>query len=228
VNDEQRRKDIPFGELAMQMGMLNAVELEEILQKQRDSRVDLCGALVQMSCLPEDRVQALFDQWKSEQAAELPVDETLPPSLRENPTAHTAMSLFTRMCQRVADLRVKVGQGSELDELPDRVLVSSIEVVGTRPVRFTLMVDQEFGERLARGLLGMELDALAADLALEAVAEFLNVMMGNVVASLAEKAYELRLQPPSYGVLPSDGFIFPVVTEIEGQAEIVVEVPLAP
>jgi hypothetical protein len=224
VNDEQRRKDLPFGELAMKMGVLNAVELEEILEKQRDTRVDLCAALVEMGCVAEDHVRGLFDRWKSEQASEPSVDETLPDALREHPPARSAMGLFAKMCQRIADLRVKVGRGSALGELPNRVLVSSVEVAGTRPVRITLMVDRDFGEHLARGLLGMELEALAADLALEAVAEFLNVLMGNVVASLTEKAHDLRLQPPSYGVLPTSGFIFPVVTEIEGQAEIVVEV----
>ncbi len=70
----------------------------------------------------------------------------------------------------------------------------------------------------------MQLDALAGELALEAVGEFLNVLMGNVVATLEGEALELRLEPASYGVLPKTGWRFGVVTEAAGFAEIVLEV----
>lgn len=223
VNGEQRRKDLPFGELAMQMGVLNSVELEELLVTQQKTRVDLRKALVELGLLPEDRAQLLHDQWKSEQASEVSGSSQLPHALRGNRTAELTMGLFARMCQRVADLNVKVGPGHELEGLPENVLLATIPVMGTQPLRITLLVDHTFGERLARGLLGMQLDALAGELSLEAVGEFLNVLMGNVVATLGEEALDLRLEPPSYGVLPTRGWRFEIVTEATGSAEIVLE-----
>jgi hypothetical protein len=226
VNDEQRRKDLPFGELAMQMGVLNSIELEELLQQQRETRVDLCDALVELGFLPADQLRMLHDEWKCEQESNAVPSAPLPGALADHPTADLTMGLFPRLCLRVANLPVRVGSGAALREAPDRLLVASVDVVGTRPLRVTLLVDTEFGEKLARGLLGMKLDALATELALEAVAEFLNILMGNVVATLEERAHELRLEPPRFGVLPTRGVVFPVVSEADGSAEIVLETTL--
>jgi hypothetical protein len=223
VSDEQRRTDLPFGELAVRMGVLNSIELEELLQKQQRTRVDLSAALVLQGCLPEERVRVLFDQWKAEQQVLPEASAALPAGLAGHPTAATALALFPRLCRRVASLQVKVGSGDHLGELPDHVLVCSVDVVGTRPLRTSLLVSRPFGEKLAQGLLGMQLDVLASELALEAVAEFLNVWMGNVVAALEQQAHGVRLEPPTYCVLPTKGIRFPVVTENEGTGELVLE-----
>ena len=224
VSDEQRRTDLPFGELAMQMGVLNSIELEELLQQQRETRVDLAAGLVELGCLPDDRARDLYDEWKSEQEQFPSIGVELPAPLHGSPTADLVVGLLERMFRRVADMPVRLGGGEALSEAPDRVLVASTEAVGTRPLRVTLMVDPEFGERLARGLLGMKLDTLASELTLDAVGEFLNIMMGNVVATLEEQGYELRLEAPRYGVLPTGGWIFPIVTEADGMAEVVLEI----
>jgi hypothetical protein len=166
---------------------------------------------------------ALRDEWKSAQEAEPSGSRDLPPALRRHRVAEFTLGLFDRLCRRVADVIVKVGPGRELAGLPDMVLVASLRVSGTRPLRVTLLADHRFGEKLAEGLLGMELDALAAQLALEGVGEFLNIWLGNVVASLEEEALDLRLEPPSYGVLPTRGWSFAVVTETAGSALIVLE-----
>lgn len=224
VNDEQRRTDLPFGELAMRMGVLSAIELEELLQQQRETRVDLGAALAELGSLPDDRARDLHDEWKSEQEQQAEVGVDLPALLHGSPSAELVVGLLPRMFRRVADLEVMLGPGEPIGQPSGRVLVASIDAVGTRPVRVTLLVDQPFGERLARGLLGMELDSLASELALEAVGEFLNVMMGNVVGTLEERSYLLRLESPRYGVLPSGGWVFPISSEADGEAELVVEI----
>lgn len=223
VNDEQKRKDLPFGELAIKMGVLNSVELEELLAVQQKTRVDLAKALAELGHLPLDRVQTLHDHWKSAQAREASGSTELPAGLRGNRPADLALGLLTRMCLRVADLHVKVGPGRELEHPPERALLATISVAGPHPLRITLLADPPFAEKLARGLLGMQLDAFARELALDAVGEFLNVLMGNVVATLDEETLGLRLEPPSYGVVPTTGWRFEVVTEADGSAEIVLE-----
>lgn len=223
VNDEQRRTDLPFGELAMQMGVLNSIELEELLQQQRETRVDLGAALVELGCLPDDRVLELLDEWKCEQQGSPDAEVALPPALHGSPTAEAVLRLLPRMFRRVADLPVRVGEAEPLEQIPERILVASVEAWGTRPLQVTLLVDSRFGERLARGLLGMALDSLASELALEAVGEFLNVLMGGVVCALEGQAHELRLEPPRFGVLPTTGWVFPVASEAHGGADLVLE-----
>jgi CheY-specific phosphatase CheX len=222
VHGEQRRRDLPWGELAVQMGVLNNIELEELLQTQRRTRLPLAGALVRMEVLSADRVRALHDEFKSEHG-EISTKPTLPAPLAKNRVAEATSDLFARLLRRVAGIEASIGHGRELDALPQGVLVAAVQVVGTRGLRATLLVDQSFGERLAAGLLGLELEELASELALEAVGEFLNMLAGNVVSILEEEALELRLEPPCYGVLPSSGYQFEIETEATGSAMLILE-----
>lgn len=224
VHGEQRRKDLPWGELAVQMGALSNVELEELLQTQRRTRLPLGAALVQLDVLPADRVRLLHDQFKSAQG-EAPAQPEVPAPLVGNRVAELTASLFPRLLRRVGGIDARVGPGVPLAELPDGVLVASCRVVGTQSLEITLLVDAAFGEKLAGGLLGLQLEELAAELALEGVGEFLNVLAGNVVSTLTDEALELRLEPPSYGVLPTEGFLFEVVTEAHADARLVLACP---
>ena len=45
VNGEQRRLDLPFGEIALRMGVLNSVELEDLLLVQHETRLHLHDAI---------------------------------------------------------------------------------------------------------------------------------------------------------------------------------------
>ena len=224
VNDEQRRTDLPFGELAMQMGVLNGVELEELLAAQQASRVDLTAALVRLGTLADDRARQLRDEWKSERST-VPESPELPDRLAAHPAASLAIGLVTRMLQRVAGMRAALGSAAPALPRPDRLLVANVTCTGTRPLTLSLVAEPRFAERLARGLLGMDLDALAPELALDAVGEFLNLLLGNVACTLATEGRSLRLGPPCWGVLPSSGWSFEIVTENDGSASLVVELP---
>jgi CheY-specific phosphatase CheX len=224
VHGEQRRKDLPFGELAVQMGVLNNVELDELLELQRQNRLPLAGALVRLDVLPADRVRALHDEFKSEYGT-LPSARPLPGKLAGNRVAEVMTQVFARLLRRVSAIDAHLGDGRELDALPEGVLVATVPVVGVHGVRITLLVERRFGEKLAAGLLGFDLEELASELALEAVGEFLNVLAGNVLALLQDEALELRLEAPVYCVLPTRGFRFEVETEADGRAELILELP---
>jgi CheY-specific phosphatase CheX len=92
--------------------------------------------------------------------------------------------------------------------------VAGVRIAGSHALQVTLAADPPFAERLAVGLSGLDVSDLAEELSLEAVGEFLNIVAGNTVAVLDDAAVELCLSPPTYGVLPTSGFRFPVVGHI--------------
>jgi CheY-specific phosphatase CheX len=219
VNGEQRRLDLPFGELAVRMGVLNSVELEELLLVQLEARLNLEEAIVRLGLIPEDRVGALLDAFKQEQHQELDGsgEIELPPALQGNRVAERLLSLLPRMCRRVARLDVKMGRGEPLDSLLEEVLVASLEVAGSHGVVMTLAAERSFGEMLALGISGIDDKSLASELAVDALGEFLNVLAGNVAASLEAQGLENRLEAPKFGVLPTEGTRFPIASNY-GQA----------
>jgi hypothetical protein len=221
VHGEQRRKDLPWGELAVQMGVLNNIELDELLRIQRGTRLPLAGALVHLELLAADQARALHDAFKSEQT-DVPAELELPGALAGNRAAEVTVELLTRLLRRIVGIDAQLGPGREVEALPEGALLASVPVVGTHGVRITMIVETRFGEKLAAGLLGFDLEDLAAELSLDAIGEFLNVLAGNVV-SLLDEVLEFRLEPPCYGVLPTAGYAFDLETEGDGRAQLILE-----
>ena len=214
VGGEQRRRDLPFGELAVKMGVLNSVEIEELLLLQLETRVNLEDAIVRLGFLPEDRAALLLDEFKQERGRELQgsCDVELPPELCDNPVAERLVLLLPRMLRRVARIEVEIESGEPLDCLLSQVLVASLEIVGTRGLLMTLAADRDFGEKLAVGVAGIGDASLASELAVDALGEFLNVLAGNAVTALEAEGLENRLEAPKFGVLPTEGTRFPIAS----------------
>jgi hypothetical protein len=215
VNGEQRRLDLRFGELAVRMGVLNSVELEELLIVQLETRLNIEDAVVRLGLLPEDRVGLLLDDFKQEQEREFggSCDIDLLPALRGNAVAERLLSLLPRLFRRVARIEVKLGSGEPLDCLLPHVLVASLEIVGNRGLVMTLAAERSLGEKLAVGVSGIDDASLAAELAVDALGEFLNVLAGNVVAALEAEGLENRLEAPKFGVLPTAGTRFSIASD---------------
>jgi CheY-specific phosphatase CheX len=216
VNGEQRRLDRPFGELAVDMGILNSIELEELLQRQQVSRVDVSDALLRLGHVVQDRMALLLDQFKQEQAPYACGGVDLPEGLRGNRFARSLVELLPRFCERIGRLEVKVKPAKTFDTLDGRDLIASLVVVANPGVEMALVADRSVGEKLASGISGLDLSTLPAELAVDALGEFLNVFAGNVMGALEREGVESRLEAPRFGVLPSEGFEFEMVSLFGG------------
>ena len=223
VNGEQRRLDLPYGELAIRMGVLNSVELEEIMLIQHSTRVQIQDALVRLDHLAEDSVGQLLDEFKQEQAPYGNAGASLPNELSASRIASRLIGLFPRFCKRVGRIEIQMTAGAVLESLIEYVLVASVDVLGADKVKMTLAVERSFGERIAIGISGIDDREIASELTVDALGEFLNILAGNVVGALDAEGVDCRLEPPHFGVLPTEGYRFDVASEY-GYATLVVDV----
>jgi CheY-specific phosphatase CheX len=213
VNGEQRRLDRPFGELAVEMGVLGSDELDELLQRQKANRLEVSDALLRLGHVVQDRMAVLVDQFKQEQAPYAFGGVDLPDGLRGNRPARFLVDLLPRFCERVAGLEVKMKPPRTFTQLAPRDFVASLVVIARPGVEMALVADRGVGEKLTSGISGLDLSDLPPELAVDALGEFLNVLAGNVMAALErEEGLESRLEAPRFGVLPREGFEFELVT----------------
>lgn len=217
VNGEQRRLDRPFGELAVEMGVLDSIELEELLQEQQDTRMNISDALLSLDCTSPNRIAALEDVYKREQADHMAGAPQLPGPLQGIRVAECLIDLLPRYCNRMARLEVKLDSGARLTE-PDRLeLVASLGMVGNPGLKMVLSADRTFGRQLASGISGLAAEGLSDELCLDAVGEFLNVLGGNVMSILEFEGQIYRLEAPRFNVPPVDGWRF-VIAAQQGEA----------
>lgn len=220
VNGEQRRLDRPFGELAVEMGVLDSIELEELLQKQQETRMNISDALLSLEYTTPNRINALEDLFKREQADHKAGNPQLPEPLQGIRVAECLIDLLPRYCNRMARLEVKLDAGTRLAESDRFELVASLGMVGNPGVKMVLCADRTFGRQLASGIAGLSADSLSDELCLDAVGEFLNVLGGNVVSILESEGHIYRLEAPRFSVPPVDGWRFAIAAQ-QGEAAFV-------
>jgi hypothetical protein len=213
VNGEQRRLDRPFGELAREMGILNSIELEELLQSQIETRINVGGALVQLGHLSLDRLAELEDLFKQDQAKTHGSDPVLPEALSKNRLALGVVDLLPRFTMRMSRLESQIGDAEPLRAIdPAMNLVASLVMVGSPGLEIHLLSELSFARKLGAGIAGLAESSVTADLCLDGLGEFLNVLAGNAVSSLETEGVEIRLEAPRYGQFPQTGWWFEIAS----------------
>jgi hypothetical protein len=211
VTIAQRSVDKSFGDLAVELDLLNRQDLVACLMTQRGSHLKIGEALVQLGHLASDRLEALLDEFKVDQAQyQLGAIQQLPDQLANNRAASHILDLLPKFALRIAGLRVKIGVPQPLCEAPPYAHQVSVQVSGPRSLEITLMGDSDFCMPLAVGTSAMASSEIDDELITDAVGEFLNVVCGNTVNALERDGFDADVGVPDYQAELSDGWIFDV------------------
>ena len=213
INAEQRRLDRPYGELALQMGVLSAVQLDELLAEQRQIRLSLGQALRSLKIIDVDRLAGLEDEFKREQDQFSGMETSLPIRLEGNRVAERLLYLFPRFCLRMARLGARIGQYEPLSEPSGLPFIASMIIVGRPGVELTLASDRAFAQKLGSGISGLRAENLSDDCCLDAIGEFLNILAGNAISVLEESGLEYGIEAPRFGESIRDGWSFEIASD---------------
>jgi hypothetical protein len=220
VNAEQRSRDLPFGVLAVEMGLLSEEHLDRVLAQQAKTRLFIGEALARLGSLPADRLPALLDEFKAEQAPYQTGEVQLPESLSRNRLAAIAVDFLPKFAMRISNIGLKLGAAHPLQSTPDFEYKVGLQVTGAPGLQITLMGDREFARHVAAGTFGTSISELDDELNADGMGEFLNILAGNAVAILEREGVESRLEPPDLRVEIHEGCLFEVVST-EGRAGLV-------
>jgi CheY-specific phosphatase CheX len=221
VHAAQRSRDVAFGDLCVELRLLTASQLVELLRTQHENRLRIGEALVELGHLEADRLPVLLDVFKATQS-EFTTDQiALPDALANHRAVQPVLSLFPRILRRVGGMQVKVGEIHALDSVPDFAEVRvSIPLHGVQGLDIALVSNSEFAERLASATSGLTEIDLDAEMVEDGVGEFLNVLLGNVLAALQTVGHPMELGPPDYEAELAGGWVVDLAAEF-GRAAIV-------
>ena len=103
-------------------------------------------------------------------------------------------------------------------------LVASLVMVGSPGIEMQLLTDLTFARKLSAGIARLPEDSLTAELCLDGLGEYLNVLAGNAMSSLELLGLEFRLEAPRYGQFPQKGWSFDIASDW-GRAAFVLSSP---
>lgn len=223
VNAQQRHCDIPFGELAVEMGLLSEEQVDYLVGFQEQTRLRVGQALVRLGFVPNERLLKLLVEFENEQALFRIGSVDLPVELQGNLLAATVMDLFPKMLVRVARIGVRIGSEQALADAPDYPVRIAVSVTGDAGLLICLLGDEEFSLHLAGATSGLDEARLEAtrqnpDLLADGVGEFLNVLAGNAMGILERKQIITELEPPHSNPQLDSGHLFELAVSVGNAA----------
>jgi hypothetical protein len=219
VNAQQRTCDVPFGELAVEMGLLSEEQVDYLLGFQEQTRLRIGQALVRQGSLPNKRLLKLLVQFENEQALFRIGNVDLPKGLENNLLAATVLDLLPKLLVRVARIGVRIGRGQAAADVPDLPVRTAVVVTGDVGLLICLLGNEEFSLQLAGATAGLDesrLEAARQNVALlvDGVGEFLNVLAGNAMAMLERKQITTEIAPPQCDPELDSGYLFDLAVNV--------------
>jgi hypothetical protein len=218
VNAEQRHRDMPFGELAAEMGLLSEEQIDNLVQLQWRTRLRIGQALVRLKHLGKVRLEELLISYEEEQAPHRIENLALPAGLESNALAPYVLDLFANLLMRIARIATRVGSGESIVEPPDFPVQVAVSVSGESGLLICLVGDEEFSRQVAAKASGLDADCLDMEMLFDGVGEFLNVLAGNAMALAEQNGVAMELEPPQTEVDFGSGFLFELAVNIGNAA----------
>ena len=227
VNAQQRYCDIPFGELAVEMGLLSEEQVEYLIGFQDQTRLRMGQALVRLDCLANEHLLKLLVRFETEQALFRIGNVALPEGLESNLLAAAVLDLFPKLLVRVARIGVRIGKGQATAEVPDYPVRIAVAVTGDVGLSICLLGDEEFALQLAAATAELDESHLEAArqnpvLLADGVGEFLNVLAGNAMGILERKKIITELEPPHGDPELDSGYLFDLAVSV-GKAALILK-----
>ncbi len=214
INAEQRHRDMPFGELAGEMGLLTEEQIDNLVQLQWRTRLRIGQALVRLGHLANARLEELLVSYEEEQAPYRIENLALPEGLEGNALASYAIDLFPNLLMRVGRIATRMGKGESIVEAPDLPIQVAVTVSGTPSLLICLSGDEAFSRHLAAKASGLDPDRLDAEMLHDGVGEFLNVLAGNAMALAERNGIITELEPPRTEVGFEAGYLFELAVNV--------------
>ncbi|WP_394003660.1 chemotaxis protein CheX [Luteimonas sp. WGS1318] len=201
IQQRQRVEDRRFGDIALEMGALDQDRLDALLEAQKAGRKMLGQVLVEQGALDARQLEAEIALHRADQEQARHALESVVAGHPVGSLATHAIDLCARLFPRMLGSQCLPAEVLPPDELDTWPCVAHVRIEGDRPFGIGLATDLAGARALACALLGITEDLCDDALALDALGEMVNVLMGYLVRDvMADDDVAYRALPPDMSV----------------------------
>lgn len=196
LDAEHSRSNRKVLEIAVKAGMVTFQQLEELAMLPADKRLFLAETLVRRGQLTLSRAQHLLHDHRQLYPRTAPIVDELFARIRGNqmilPFVRTTASMFLKYARQVLKI-VSVSESS--GDTSGQGYAFTQKLCGDREFYYILVLPDELVFTVASHILGVDGKTQATANLLDAVLEFVNVVVGNACAELSGQGINLRGEP---------------------------------
>lgn len=196
LDDEHRKSDRKFMEIALKNNILSYEQLGELSKTKSEKWVFFGEALVQKGALSLVELNRLFEEYRRECRPDKDeLDETLadvPERKLISTLLRTTIDLFLHYTKQIIKVTSVVVR---CEEPEGAVYVFSQKVTGDAPFTYALVLPEELTLAVADYIMQQK-NAAIDEMVMDAVAEFVNIVIGNACARLNMDNCKASAEPP--------------------------------
>ncbi len=197
VHAAQRTEDLQFGEMAVKLGIISESQAQQVLTRQKNSHLYIGEALVQIGALTKRELDTYLKEFKEDQLAYIVEKIEIPAGLPHKPIWEMVADLTYKMLTRVAGMSFRTGPCSVIDKLPNRPVIAEMGFSGSVSARYVLSVSESTRSLVAKAILDEDsVENEEVEVLDDSVKEFINIVCGNIAAKAAQLGHSIDITPP--------------------------------
>src|SRR5690606_114383 len=198
IHQRQRAEDRRFGDIALEMGLLDQAQLDALLEAQKAGRKLIGQVLVDQGVIDGGRLEAELALHRSGQDHARTTLDRVVASHPLGGLATSTIDLCARLFPRMLGSQCQAAMVLGPQHLESWPCVANVRVEGEHALDIGLACDLSTARALACALLAIEPAGCDDELAVDALGEMVNVLMGYAVRDV------LPDEDTSYRALPPD------------------------
>ena len=216
INQRQRVEDRRFGDIALEMRVLDQAQLDTLLEAQKAGRKMIGQVLVEQGVIDAARLEEELALHRADQEQARNALDRVVAGHPLGALATSAIGLCARLFPRMLGSQCQAATVLAPQQLNMWPCTVHVRVEGGHPFDIGLACDLDTAHALACALLGLEPDRCDDELALDALGEMVNVLMGYAVRDV------LPDEDTSYRALPPDSSVPAAVLAADRERSIAV------
>lgn len=194
INDKQRSLDKRFGEVSIEMGLLDETQIEKLLKIQKKEKVFFGQVLLLKGFIDKttlDNELALFEELQKIDVIEL--DDTIEALDKDN-LIKDALGVFTKLYSRIVLEHIKL---IEINTAPkeNAGIIALQKMRGDIHLDFALQPEDSVSLAISQKYLRTDFTQVD-EMVIDIISEFVNVILGNIAVKLSKDGVRVDLTPP--------------------------------
>lgn len=204
INERQRAEDRRFGDIAQEMGLLDAAQVDTLLAAQKSQRKLFGEILVEQGVLSRERLETELTAHRRD------LDEAnhaLALGIAGHALADTvtsAIRVCNRLFPRLLGSQCQAAGIADDAALEDCDVAAHVRIEAARPLLIGIGCRRATIRSMACALLSIAPDQCDDELAVDALGELVNVLMGYVVRDALPDDAAYRAHPPATTLSAAD------------------------
>jgi CheY-specific phosphatase CheX len=195
INDKQRTLDKRFGEVAIGLNLLTDPQIGDLLSIQKKEKIFFGEILILKNFMSEEALDEALKEFEENQRLEVVKLDDKIEEIDKDGIIKNSIAILQKLYPRIVHDYIKLVKIDKSKVNTDGILALQ-KMRGDIHLDFALQPEDAVSLAISSKFLKTEFDEID-EMTLDIIAEFVNVILGNIAVKFSEDGVKVDLTPPT-------------------------------